>query len=100
MLQTSAPINPGNSGGALVNAQGELIGIPTLIAPTEHHLGHTSRTCQQSGRPCDWFEVKQPCDLSRFSDGGRRLSPGADHWCDLRAHLADGADDGEDGPGE
>jgi S1-C subfamily serine protease len=32
MLQTSAPINPGNSGGALVNAQGELIGIPTLGA--------------------------------------------------------------------
>jgi putative serine protease PepD len=32
MLQTSAPINPGNSGGALVNAQGELIGIPTLAA--------------------------------------------------------------------
>jgi S1-C subfamily serine protease len=32
MLQTSAPINPGNSGGALINAQGELIGIPTLGA--------------------------------------------------------------------
>ncbi|HEY7022298.1 MAG TPA: trypsin-like peptidase domain-containing protein [Ktedonobacterales bacterium] len=32
MIQTSAPINPGNSGGALVNAQGELIGIPTLGA--------------------------------------------------------------------
>lgn len=32
MIQTSAPINPGNSGGALVNTQGELIGIPTLGA--------------------------------------------------------------------
>jgi S1-C subfamily serine protease len=32
MIQTSAPINPGNSGGALVNSQGQLIGIPTLAA--------------------------------------------------------------------
>jgi S1-C subfamily serine protease len=31
-IQTSAAINPGNSGGALVNASGEVIGIPTLAA--------------------------------------------------------------------
>lgn len=31
-IQTSAAINPGNSGGALVNAQGQLVGLTSAIA--------------------------------------------------------------------
>ncbi|MBV7295595.1 trypsin-like peptidase domain-containing protein [Corynebacterium sp. TAE3-ERU12] len=33
-IQTDAPINPGNSGGALVDANGRLIGVPSVIAST------------------------------------------------------------------
>lgn len=37
-IQTSASINPGNSGGALVDLQGQVVGIPTLAA-TDQQLG-------------------------------------------------------------
>ncbi|NHJ41235.1 MAG: PDZ domain-containing protein [Asgard group archaeon] len=39
LIQTTAEINPGNSGGALVNTNGELVGIPTAVIPYSQGIG-------------------------------------------------------------
>ncbi|MGH7643084.1 MAG: S1C family serine protease [Candidatus Dormibacteria bacterium] len=81
VIQTSAPINPGNSGGALVDLEGQVVGIPTLAAVDEQ-LGGSEASgigfaipsttvaniagqivkygkVQTSGRSCIGVEVEQ-----------------------------------------
>ena len=41
-VQTDAAINPGNSGGALVNCQGQLVGVPTAGATVPSPTGQAS----------------------------------------------------------
>lgn len=42
VIQTDAPINTGNSGGALLNARGELVGIPTLKLMADYSVVYES----------------------------------------------------------
>ncbi|MGQ9571745.1 MAG: S1C family serine protease [Dehalococcoidia bacterium] len=39
VIQTDVPINPGNSGGPLVDAQGRVIGITTVVMPFARGVG-------------------------------------------------------------
>lgn len=70
-IQTDAPINPGNSGGALVNINGELIGINTAIL---------SRTGSYTGYgfavPVD-MAIKIANDLIKFGEVQKAI-PGMD----------------------
>ncbi|WAZ21226.1 trypsin-like peptidase domain-containing protein [Streptomyces cinnabarinus] len=72
MVQTSAAINPGNSGGALVDLDGEVIGIPTLAA-VDPRLGEGSAPGIGFAIPASMVKTvaDQIIEDGRVTDSGR-----------------------------
>ncbi|AQS69959.1 S1C family serine protease [Streptomyces pactum] len=72
MVQTSAAINPGNSGGALVNLDGQVIGIPTLAA-TDPGLGDSAAPGIGFAIPASMVRTvaDQIIEDGRVTDSGR-----------------------------
>ncbi len=85
-IQTDAAINPGNSGGALINADGEVVGINTAIASL------AQGTTSQGGNIGVGFAI--PIDTAR--DIAQQL---IDDGSVSHAYLGVSIADGEDGDG-
>ena len=85
-IQTDAAINPGNSGGALINAEGEVVGINTAIASL------AQGTSSESGNIGVGFAI--PIDTAR--DIAQQL---IDDGSVSHAFLGVSIADGEDGSG-
>jgi putative serine protease PepD len=85
-IQTDAAINPGNSGGALINAEGEVVGINTAIASL------AQGTTSESGNIGVGFAI--PIDTAR--DIAQQL---IDDGSVSHAFLGVSIADGEDGSG-
>lgn len=94
-IQTDAAVNPGNSGGALVNTNGELVGINTAItSQTGAYIGYSFAVPSNIAR-----KVVQ--DLLEYGDvikgviGIRTVDPGSDYARDNGIDQVDGVFIGE-----
>jgi Do/DeqQ family serine protease len=94
-IQTDAAVNPGNSGGALVNTNGELVGINTAItSQTGSYIGYSFAVPSNIAR-----KIVQ--DLLEYGDvikgvlGIRTVDPGSDYARENGIDQVDGVFIGE-----
>lgn len=86
-IQTDAAINPGNSGGALVNLNGELVGIPSVIATLGGSEGESGSIGLGFAIPAD-----QAMDTAQqLIDNGRATHPVIGAQVDTRETTTGGA---------
>lgn len=86
-IQTNAAINPGNSGGALVNAEGELIGITSSIATLT-----SSTSSSQSGNIGIGFAI--PASQVQYV-AEQLIANGTAEHPQLGVNAQDGESDGQ-----
>ena len=94
-IQTDAAVNPGNSGGALVNTNGELVGINTAItSQTGSYIGYSFAVPSNIAR-----KIVQ--DLLEYGDvikgvlGIRTVNPGSEYAINNGIDQVDGVFVGE-----
>jgi serine protease Do len=97
-LQTDANINPGNSGGPLVNIEGEVVGINTLIRGLRSGIGFaipsnlarevTAKLIEEGKFTRAWLGVE--IRALREDEEFRRLTPGLRDGVVVRGIVRDG----------
>jgi len=69
-IQMDAAINPGNSGGALVDLQGDLVGVPTLTIINPQFESPASGIGFAIPSSCVEFIVPQMIEHGKVTDSG------------------------------